>query len=124
MALSNSTISNNQGEVGGGYGGGSALLGGGFYILGGSVTLSNCVIFNNTAVHGGGGFYVSGGSVTLSNSVVSSNKAGDGRGAGMYISGAATVKLIASKFYFNIASTDVVYFSSTDSTFVRIGKGE
>ena len=101
MTLSNSTIENNSGQWGGGIGSSTFIAGGGpgvatvtgstiayntttygysggggVDILGGTLTLSNDTIVNNTTAGSGGGVNVSnGGTLTLSNDTIAYNSA-------------------------------------------------
>ena len=60
-------------------------LGGGVYIIGGTVTIADSTISNNTAQEGGG-IYVNGGSLELTRSTVSNNNLGtNGNGGGIYL---------------------------------------
>ncbi len=71
----NNTISSNSAKyysVNLGVGGGS---GGGIYVSGGTITISNNTIDNNTANSSGGGVHVSGGTITISSNTISNNTA-------------------------------------------------
>jgi MBG domain/Bacterial Ig-like domain (group 3)/Putative Ig domain len=78
FTISNSTISGN-----------SAGYGGGLYNWG-SMSVSNCAIFGNTASQEGGGILTQGSALTVNNSTISGNAAASGGGI-INLSGAATL---------------------------------
>lgn len=65
--------------------GGEAEDGGGFYIDGGKLTLSNCMLTNHTAHERGGGIFSRNGEVNLENTTFNGCSAGDA-GGGIYVS--------------------------------------
>lgn len=89
MEISNSNINNNLAEASG-----SSCYGGGIYINGGSLTLTDSNINQNTVTGQpgnsaeGGGIYNSGGTMTITGGSVSSNRinGGDASGGGISIS--------------------------------------
>ncbi len=83
----------------------SALGFGGGIINSGTLTVSDCVLSNNTAANNGGGIY-SGGTLTVTNSTFSTNTAstGDGANGGGIYSGGGTLTVNYSTFSGNTAS--------------------
>jgi fibronectin-binding autotransporter adhesin len=77
---------------------GLATYGGGVYNAG-ALSLTGCVVSNNTAAIGGGGIYNAGGSVTLTNCTISGNAASgtqsapglSGNGGGIYTNGGSLI---------------------------------
>lgn len=71
---------------------GNATQGGGIAKFGGSLTITDCTLSNNTASFVGGGLYSSSGPVTINSSTVSGNTATSGSGGGIYsVSGPLTL---------------------------------
>jgi len=75
--------------------------GGGVRVLNGSLTLTNCVAFNNYSFDRGGGIHTDG-PVTLFNTTLEGNVA-EIEGAGMFISAVANVNVISSTISSNSA---------------------
>ncbi|WP_157199950.1 right-handed parallel beta-helix repeat-containing protein [Methanogenium cariaci] len=56
--------------------------GGGVYVDGGTLTIENTTITDNTAKYGGGGVYVGGGTLTVENTTITNNDAFFDNGGG------------------------------------------
>jgi predicted outer membrane repeat protein len=69
---------------------GTSAYGGGILIVGGSPTLSNLIITQNTALVNGGGIYNDDGSPSLTDVTISNNTSTDLYGGGMYNSNGVT----------------------------------
>jgi hypothetical protein len=91
--LSQLTIQNGTGIFGGDIGnsghltidsstitGGTATFGGGIFSAGGTVTITNSTIANNTATPWGGGIYNQAATITLTNDTIANNSATEGGG--------------------------------------------
>ena len=74
LALTNCTITGNNGYIGNG---------GGFSTFEGSMTLMNCTVSGNSS-HGGGMYLYSGSTASLTNTIVSGNGGGDTTGGGTF----------------------------------------
>ncbi|MEN9564194.1 MAG: hypothetical protein RIR73_2438, partial [Chloroflexota bacterium] len=84
LTITNSNISNNAADTGGG-----------IYNLSSTLAVTNSTISSNSAPSGGGGIYSAGGSATVTNSTLSSNSASSGNGGGILnISGTGTMTLL------------------------------
>jgi hypothetical protein len=106
--------------------GASGHKGGGIYNSGGSPTITNCTITDNSATTGGGGMYNSDGSPTLINCTFNSNSSYS-NGAGIYDTASSPV-LLDCTFTSNVAdgSGGAMYNSSsspslTNCTFTSNG---
>ena len=75
--------------------------GGAIYIAGGTVTLTNCTLSNNTANYGGA-IYLAGGSLAVTGSTISGNNIGNGYGGGIYV-GNGSLEVASSTISGNIA---------------------
>jgi CSLREA domain-containing protein len=83
LTITNSDISNN-----------SADTGGGVYNLTAALTVTNSTFSGNSAPSGGGGIYNAGGTAIITNSTISTNSASSGNGGGILnISGTAMTLL-------------------------------
>lgn len=84
-------------------GGAAAGDGGGIEILGGIVSLENCVVQGNAATHGGG--ILNDGTLTVSQSTFSGNTADNALGGGGGVHNTGTLTVVQSTFAGNTAST-------------------
>jgi len=81
---------------------GTQYYGGAIYIAGGTVTLTNCTLSNNTAQYGGA-IYLGGGSLAVTGSTISGNNSGSGAyGGGIYV-GNGSLAVASSTISGNIA---------------------
>jgi hypothetical protein len=89
------TLGNSNGGLGGGiYMGDSAVL-----------SLTDCVVSNNTATNGGGGIWLNdSGVMHVLNSTISNNTTANGGGGGIYVSTSGTLNLTASTVSGNAAT--------------------
>jgi predicted outer membrane repeat protein len=85
--------------------GGTAESGAGMYLLGVSLTITNCAFIDNQAENDGGAIYLSGGALSAYNTVFFNNKALNGSGGALYFTDSySSVALYNCLFTGNTAS--------------------
>jgi CSLREA domain-containing protein len=77
-----------------------ATYGGGFYIPGGAVTITRCVIDQNSASYSAGGIDVADSTVTITSSTISRNVAAE-FGGGIDVVGTTTLTIVGSSIWGN-----------------------
>jgi hypothetical protein len=107
LALTNSVLSSNQRNA--------------IYSSGGTVTLIDTLLFNNSSQHSGGAVFIAAGTLIMNNTTLSGNSAGSG-GGGIAVGGLATANITNSTLSGNeanwgggIALSDS-YLTMTNST--------